>query len=1109
MRFFSVLLLCLALCTSALAQGVAVTGVVTDAAGDPIIGVAVTVQGNAYVGTTTDVNGAYSITAPSTQSVLNFSFIGYNETQQTVGDRRQINVTLAESSEMIAEVEVVQIGYGTARRRDLTGSVASVSSRDLAAAPVSNVAQALQGKLAGVNILSQDGRPDASINIRVRGGGSISQSNEPLVLIDGISGNMNDIAPDQVQSIDVLKDASSTAIYGARGANGVILVTTKRAQTGKATVSYSGYAKWNTPVKYYDVLSPYDYLDLKWGLSYAYGGQSDFEKVYDLTGGGIDAYKNVKAYDLQKELYNTSFSHNHDVTVSAGTDQTKVLFSLSYTDEQGMRINSYSKRAIASLKLEQKLFDNLTFNLDARYMDRKGMGGSDGMTNGRGGIFSDAYRFRPIAMEDMRGDATGINLPAFSAFDMPNQFDVQNPVNRTKATDSRTFNNNIRGTGSLTWNVIKGLTARSELTLSRSNGQTKNWTGAVAAGDSYYASSGLQQTPDVIHYAGNADWRRNDRWSLRWSNTLNYDINIGEKHQLGVLVGQEVTDNGGSDMRIQGSRFPANFTKDNAFAMITQYENIDGKHANQVISTGVETPGRILSYFGRVNYSFNDRYLFTATLRADGSSNFSPDNRWGYFPAAAVAWRVSEESFMAPTRNWLSDLKLRLSYGSVGNDAVGPEQWQQLWQSQANSYGYDEVGLPAYVPASDRLANTDLKWETTITRNIGLDFSLWGGKLWGNIDYYHNNTKDLLMLIDIPSVTGFTTSYKNIGKTSNKGIELALNATLFRNDDWNITAGANVAFNKNNIDRLAEGVQAYYGTQFLQQGLPSNDYQLIVGNPVGIVVGYQQDGKGFYTTDDFNYVDGAYVLKPGVADTDVPFTAVVTGKKPGGQNAYPGLPKFKDNDGSGRVDAADIREIGNTNPVHTGGFDITAQYKNFDLGLYFNWSYGQDVYNTEKLLSLYHNPKGSQMANMFDFVKDSYRYHDISSGNLVNVTEPAALDALNKSAKYPTTHLQQGYTSDLGIEDGSYLRLNTVTLGYTLPGHIAGKIGAGNLRVYGTIYNVFTLTGYSGLDPDVNTRSIRSSSGTWHNNARYPTPGMDWGTYPRARQFVLGLNVTF
>jgi TonB-linked SusC/RagA family outer membrane protein len=1080
-----------------------VTGKVVDETNMPIPGANVVIKGTTN-GVITGSDGTFSIVPANAQKdVIQFSFIGYDTKEVQINGQKVINVQLTSSTQQIEEV--VAIGYGTVKKRDVTGSVASVNGKQIAAIPVSNVAQALQGRLPGVNVISQDGRPDATISIRVRGGGSISQSNDPLTLIDGVPGSISDVPAEMVESIDVLKDASSTAIFGARGANGVILITTKRGKTGDVRVTYSGYMKYNTPTGYLGTLSPYDYLSFKWGLLDVYFGATyttPFQKLFGIgsyTGSnasGIDAYKNVSQYNLQKNVYNTSFSHNHDLTVTGGTDKTKVIFGLSYLDEDGMKLNSFSKRASASFKLDQKLGENLDFNLDVLYTDKNSMG-NEGTTSGYGSSLSGSYRFRPIAKSDIKGDLAFLSDASLGE-EMFVMDDMYNPVNVIKDRENLTLSQSLRGTAGLNWKPVKGLIYHSELTLTRGYTQIKNWRGPTPASGNevnYLFSDGTRQ------YAGDADFRKNDATSVRWTNTVAYDLKLKDSQRINFLVGQEITNSGGTNMQIYGKKFPANFTRDNAFAMISQYGS------DLVISSGVSTPSRLQSYFGRANYSLMDKYMLAATFRADGSSNFSPEHRWGYFPAGSIAWRMSQESFMKDIRG-LDDLKLRVSYGEVGNDAISASQWSQLWTAETDTrwqYGLNRVSQPSYDLASDQLANRNLKWETTITRNIGLDFSLFNHRITGTVDVYKNSTKDLLMLTDIPSITGFTTSYANIGQTSNKGVEISVSGTILRNKDWNITAGGNINFNRGNIDKLAEGMQSAYGTQFLQSGIPNADYKLLVGKPVGIVMGYKTDGKGFYTPDDFNFDATAktYTLKTGVADLSKAFVSYRGGLVPGAQQAYPGLPKFVDTNTDGVIDDKDIVEIGNMNPKHTGGFNVSVNYKNFDLGMYFNWSYGNQVYNANKLATLFNGNKGGGLyGNKLAVVKDSYTLYQIQSGNLVKLTTPDQLNAANENASLPSTYLQQGYVSNIGIEDGSYLRLNTVTLGYTLPKQLLDKAKISNIRLYGTIYNAFTLTGYSGLDPDVNTNQNV-------NSARYPTPGLDWGTYPRARQFVIGLNATF
>lgn len=1076
-----------------------VTGTVLDEQGQPMIGVTVRLR-DGKAGATTDLDGKFSIEVPQ-NSVLVFSYIGYQEYTLTVGNQNNYIINMV--SENAALDEVVVIGYQTIKRKDLTGSVASVRGEDVATMPVANVAQALQGKLPGVNVTTQDGRPDATVSIRVRGGGSISQSNDPLILVDGITvKSLDDIPSDQVESIDVLKDASSTAIYGARGANGVILVTTKGAKEGKVSVSYNGYVKFNTPTKYLDTLDPYDYLAFVWGNAAALGDayRVSFEKLYGLgsyagnNAGGIDSYRNVPNQDIQKDVYNSSVSHNHDLTITGGNDKTRMLFSANYMDEEGMKINSYARRASFNFKINQKITKNLDVSFDARYSDRRTMG-DEKTTNGSGSILSSSYRFRPIATSDILGDLDAMREGNMEMYGRQSTWDRYSPAARIGDYEPLYIKQRLRGTASLNWRIIDGLTYHTDLSYNRTWEEDKIWGGAI------YNNYMNDATGEKL-YAGSVEWAKRGSWGLRWTNTISYDFNfLPEDHRLNLLLGHEVTDSGGDEIEIDANHFPANFTKDNAFAMINQYDKTAG---TSNFFSGVDMPERILSFFGRVNYTLLDRYLFTFTFRADGSSKFSPEHRWGYFPAAAIGWRISEEPFMESTRDWLDNLKLRFSYGSVGNDGIDANLWSQMWTSETDmrwQYALNNQYSSSYDYSATEMANKDLKWETTITRNIGVDFSFFNSRLWGSVDLYWNTTKDLLMLTSIPGITGFTATYDNIGQTSNKGIEISLSGEIYKDKDWNITAGMNINFNKGNVDELADNVTGLYSSSWCgSSSFPGNDYILKEGSPVGIVRGYIYDG--FYTTDDFNYVNGQYVLKEGVADLGSFINPVHGVDRPEGQNAYPGLPKYRDMNDDKVIDELDVCEIGDMNPVHTGGFNINATWKNFDLGLYFNWSYGNDVYNVNKIASMYCAKESGAYENKLAFMKDAYKIYDIVDGQLVHLTTPEQLNAANVNAKYPLPYSENGVTSTLAIEDGSYLRLNTLTLGYSLPQNLLRKVGISKLRIYGTVYNVFTITGYSGLDPEV-------SANTSNNNATYPTVGLDWGTYPRARSFVVGLNLTF
>jgi outer membrane receptor protein involved in Fe transport len=421
-------------------------------------------------------------------------------------------------------------------------------------------------------------------------------------------------------------------------------------------------------------------------------------------------------------------------------------------------------------------------------------------------LLSSSYRFRPIATGDILGDLNALREGNMEMYGRQSTWDTYSPVARIGDYDPLYIKQRLRGTLSLNWRLFDGFAYHTDFTLNQSWEQDKKWGGAIY-------NNYLDDETGAKLYAGNVEYTKRDSWGLRWTNTVSYDFNfLPKQHRLNILLGHEVTDSGGSKVSISASHFPSNFTKDNAFAMINQY---DAEHGTSKFSSGVDIPGRILSFFGRANYTLMDRYLFTVTFRADGSSKFSPEHRWGYFPAAAFGWRLSEESFMEGTKDWLDNLKVRLSYGTVGNDGISSDLWSQTWTSETDlryQYILNNQYSSSYDLSTEQMANKNLKWETTITRNLGFDFGFLKNRLWGSLDLYWNTTKDLLMLTSLPGITGFTSTYDNIGQTSNKGIEFSLSGVIYENKDWNITAGMNINFNKGKVDKLAENVTGLHGT---------------------------------------------------------------------------------------------------------------------------------------------------------------------------------------------------------------------------------------------------------------------------------------------------------
>jgi len=1084
-------LLMMTLLFQAVSAQTTVKGVVTDGNNEPLVGVTVAVKGTANYGVITDVDGQYSITVPAGKTALVFTYIGFLDQEVTVGNKSVVNVQMKEDN--VGLDEVVVIGYGTMKRKDLTGAVASVRGEDLAAMPVNNVAQALQGKLPGVNVVSGDGRPDADVSIRVRGGGSITQSNQPLFIVDGFPvSSISDIPASEIESIDVLKDASSTAIYGARGANGVILVTTKKAEGGKVKVSYDGYLQMKNVAKTLETLSAQEYVNFHWGYGTSRGeGVGDAVAKYfglgSKYGNHYAAYASMGTHDYTDDLLRTAWTNSHNVAISGGTDKTHFVANVNYMHDQGIKIRSGLEKFSASLKLQQQLLSNLMLDFDVRYTEAS-YDGQEGLQNGRGTEVSGAYKYRPIDNPLGGVSVSEISGLSFGTKNIDDSYHA-NPLMLVKSVTNTRNTRNLRGSAALSWEIISGLTARTELSVSRGSGTSK------------YYDDGYNDAAEKRATLG-----RSSSTGLRWLNTLNYQTKVADIHSIGLMIGHEYMKSDSESSSLQGYGYPDSFDFDTAIGMI----NTATRSFSALNSIAV--PTRTISYFGRANYGLLDRYLFTVTMRADGSSKFAPNNRWGYFPAAAFAWRVSEEPFMEGTKEWLSNLKLRLSYGTSGADNISSNLWRETWKTtsaSANKVTINGEKTPFYQP-DGLLANDDLKWETTISRNIGIDYGFLNGRINGSLEFYHNTTKDLLMLVPIDNTTGYTYQYQNFGQTSNRGFEFSANVDILRTKDLRFNVGLIYNYNKNKVDELENADNYLYSSYWASSALmPVNDYMLVEGKSVGIVRGFKS--AGFYTVDDFNYTNGQYVLKEGVPDVARAITANYMNpfNLPNGQNAFPGAAKFVDTDENGIVNLDDATELGEVMPRHTGSFSLNLQYKNFDASANFNYVLDGKIYNANAMMNLSGGEYNDLTAQKLSFVADAYKIYNVnSSGELYAVTTPDELRSLNAGAKYPVAYHQNGIVTDRFLESGAYLRMQSLTIGYTLPKALVKSAGLSNVRFYLTATNLFTITGYSGLDPEVNS-STTGRTGFLESVKVLPTLNMDWGSYPRARTFTLGANISF
>ena len=735
----------------ALAQRITVEGIVTDSNGEPIIGATVIEKGNKTNGVVTDLDGKFSITVSEKKKVLVITYIGMKPQEVVSQPGKLLKVKMEDESQLLDEVVVVSVGYGNARKRDLTGAISSVGENTLKNIPVTSASSALTGRLAGVSVITSEGSPDASVSIRVRGGGSITQSNEPLFIVDGfeVSG-IDDIPPTDIESIDVLKDASSTAIYGAKGANGVILVTTKSGRTGRTEVSFNASVGFSRMYNQTEVLSPYEYVYLQRELD-----SSDNAGFFDKFGRweDINNYKARVGTNWQDMLFgNTGIKQNYNLNISGGSKD--LIYSLSYTHDDESYIMSVSnfKRDNLNLKLTKKFGDKLRLDFNAKMTNRV----VDGPSVSSGSKLRDAIKYPNIGTltdlsdEDLAGDDE-ILIENISNLNDP-MFNITNEYKKQTK-----FNNNYNV--ALIWNIIKGLEWRAEGTYGYSYDRTDNI---------WLANTGEANSKAGQPVARRQYWNGNN-WALR--TILNYKFDIQKKHRFGIMAGWEAKHSQRDEMEINADYYPADYTVDNILAM---WNN----GTSEPTYTTIEEPSRSMSYFGRLNYIFNDRYYLTFTLRSDGTNVFAPGNKWGIFPAGSLAWRISDEKFMDSVRNWFNNLKLRASYGKSGNARVG-SYWRQTYSPVTNTknlYYQNEIGQSSLQP-STRLRNENLTWESKYSTNLGLDMTFWN-RLNVTFDFYNDVTKDLIMEIQLPSVSGYRTQYQNLGQTTNRGVELSLNANL-------------------------------------------------------------------------------------------------------------------------------------------------------------------------------------------------------------------------------------------------------------------------------------------------------------------------------------------
>ncbi|GAA4353268.1 TonB-dependent receptor [Hymenobacter saemangeumensis] len=1093
------LMLWLLLCCSvglAVAQSRQVTGVVKSAEGETLPGVTVLVKGTTN-GATTGMNGDFAITLPQAgNATLVFSYIGFATKEVAVGSQTSLKVTLASDSKQLDDVVV--IGYQEVQRRDVTGSVASVSAKQIKDIPVNSAAEALSGRLAGVQVTASEGQPGADVRIRVRGGSSITQDNSPLYVVDGVQveNALSVLSPQDIASVDVLKDASATAIYGARGANGVVIITTKNGLEGRTVVTYTGFAGFRRITKKLGVLQSADYVDYAYEKARISGGTafSGFKNRFGSnTFRDTRNYSQMAGYDTlglarnsefidwqEKAFGRDAFQQTHNLSISGGSKGTTYALSLTRNNEEGIQLNSGFVRNLLNFRFDHKATDKFRIGFTARLTDQT-ISGAGTSNQGSGSTTNTRLRntlvYQPIVTANQAAAGGAIDeIPDDDFFQNSNS--LANPVltlnNEFRDDKRQVFN--LSGTAS--YSFTKNLSFRTTLGFDNNSTRLEAFFARYSP-----AVKPLSDLPYVIVNNGQAI-------SINNSNVLSYSLKRS-KHAIDAVLGQETYQRKATFLNTTSLYLPKGVTFEQAVDNIGQRDPGAPGTPQPAPQTGISENARLLSGFGRLNYSFDNKYLFTATMRADGSSKFKGKNQWGFFPAASVAWRFSQEQFMESYNAIVSEGKLRLSYGLSGNNRIADFLYDPLFGTGTTLssfpvntyYALNDIPVPGIAPIS--LANPNLKWESTASTNLGLDLGLFSNRVQFTLDAYYNRTYDLLLNQAIPATTGYQTQLINIGATSNRGLELQLSGTVLQTPDFNWTANTNVAFNRNRVEDLG-GINAlpiqYSGWA---STAISGDYYVAVGQPVGLMYGYVTDG--FYTADDFEgYSGGRWRLKSGVVSN-----RALTGFST--TEVTPGTIKLKDLNGDGVVDTNDRQVIGNANPKFTGGLNQQFSYKGFDASIFLNWVVGNDIYNANKI-ELTSYLANSHLANGLDDMKGRYRQID-ENGALITDLETSRRLNQNATIWTPTRTL---FVHSWAIEDGSFLRVNNVTLGYTLPKSITQYARMQSARFYVTLNNLHTFTRYSGYDPEVNSR--RGSP---------LTPGVDYAAYPRSRAFLFGLNLTF
>lgn len=1043
MRIYLTFLLLISVLFS-FAQPREITGRVTDRNGESLPGVSVSLNESA-VATSTDANGSFKITVPEDTKSLIFRLIGFTTQEVSIGQGNQVNVTLVEDFQKLDEVVIV--GYGSMRKRDMTGSVASIKSESLENRVIQSLDDALAGEVAGLMVQSGGGQPGAASNILIRGANSLTGSTQPLIVVDGFplfetststGGGMTDksgdlstlsfINPNDIASIEVLKDASATAIYGNRGSNGVILITTKKGKGSGSKIQYNNYFSTQMLPKKYDVFDFTGYAAYQ-----AANSPTNSLFVDQSTGLGFEFDPNVRSVDWQDEIYRTGFLQNHSLSIQNSGEKTNFMASGSYMQNKSIIRNTNWKKLNGRLSADHSFTDKIKVGADVAFSqvsdDGVPTGGGDGTALG---VVIGAILARPFVFDETtqayfrRAGVRQGTITSDLAGYRDDPLNLVNAVDLLKTIRKTTLNTYLQ------YDILDQLQLRITAGYDVNGLEDKQFYPTSTPTGNFYNGLG------ILGSINSRSWIN--------ENTLTWTPQFEGGHQLNILAG--ITEQG--------------FTSDFSRSEFSSFENESLGYNNAQMAKNFNTYSNtgqtnFMSFIGRVNYSYNSKYLMTFTVRRDGTSAFK-NNKWSTFYSGAVAYNLAEEDFIKDS-DYISNLKFRLSLGEVGNSNVPTTgAYAQLYNTNYNFNNSIAIGQSA---AS--LANENLRWERTREWNLGAEIGLFDGKIALTADYYIKDTRDLLLEAPILNISGFDKAWQNIGMLRNEGIELNLHTQLLNRNDFTWDFNLNFAKNNSTIKELGQnGAPIYLAANFLSSSAGQQAVILKEGGSIGSLHGYVADGV--YGLDDFN-ADGS--PKPGVAVEGV------------GEKA--GWIRYKDLNDDGKITSEDRTTIGKTLPDFFGAFSSSLTWKNIDLQLAFQYSYGNDVFNANYIQAARF---GSVQYNQMSFYEDRWTPEN------------------PESSQY--AQLAVGTISSVYVEDGSFLRLKTARLGYTFRGAWLENLkGIKNLKVYIAADNLLTFTGYSGYDPE-----ITGSQGAG-NMTSVLTSGFDYGVFPRAKTFTAGLNVVF